>query len=129
MLQKPSDLDKTAIESISAQTKALAAGEPPDWSDLGNCLPSSVGTIGPGGFTTALVDGGEPSQKELICRELNENLAVLRVLMERISRDRKTTASDDEIRAVHNISGTTALGPLSREPGICPSMRAYPTQH
>ena len=45
--------------------------------------------------------------------------------MERISRDRNSTASDDEIIAIHTIAGTTALDPLGRESDVAKALEGF----
>ena len=60
-----------------------------------------------------------------MCKELTDNLAVLKGLMERISRDRNSTASDAEIIAIHTIVGTTALSPLSRESDVAKALEGF----
>ncbi len=125
LLQKHSDLDKAAIASVSEQTRALTAGNIPDWAGLAKLLPPSIGAIGPNGFVAASARAEEPTLKELVCRELHENLALLRKLMERVSRDHRAIVNDDEIRAAHNIAGTAALDAVGRESDIATALEHF----
>jgi len=45
--------------------------------------------------------------------------------MDRISKDRDSTASSDEIHAAHNVAGTTALDPLGRESEIAKALEKF----
>ena len=133
--QQPSDLTSAAIEALGGQADKIAAGETPQWSILSETLPPSIAALLPGGVkpeaaTASDPDGaadkpGEPTLKDLVRKELSENLAVLTGLMERISRERSSTASDAEIIAIHTIAGTTALDPLNREPDVAKALEGF----
>jgi chemosensory pili system protein ChpA (sensor histidine kinase/response regulator) len=120
--QQSSDLSVEAIEALTLQADAIAAGNTPDWAQLGEVLPPPI---------AALLEGGdaekpaEPTLKELVRKELKEKLAVLAGLMERISRNRNCTASADEIIAIHTIAGTTALDPLGRESEVARALEDF----
>jgi chemosensory pili system protein ChpA (sensor histidine kinase/response regulator) len=45
--------------------------------------------------------------------------------MERISKDRSTTANEAERIAIHTIAGTTALEPLGREPEVAKALESF----
>ncbi len=122
LLQQPSELDSAGIEAIIEQANAVTTGKKPDWASLGSVLPSSIGILLPGGFAAT---GEAPTVKELVCKELAESLSVLKGLMDKISRDRNSTASNDEIRAAHNIAGTTALDPLGGESDVARSLEVF----
>lgn len=122
LLQQPSILDGAGIEAIIEQANAVTTGRKPDWASLGSVLPSSIGILLPGGFAAT---GEAPTLKKLVCKELAESLSVLKGLMDKISRDHNNTASNDEIRAAHNIAGTTALDPLGRESDVARSLERF----
>jgi len=133
--QQTSELNHTAIETLIQQANTVTAGNTPDWASLGDVLPATIAGLLPGGAIstpatedepeTASDEPDEPTLKDLVRKELTENLAVLKGLMERISRDRSSTGSDDEIRAIHTIAGTTALDPLGRESDIARAMEGF----
>jgi chemosensory pili system protein ChpA (sensor histidine kinase/response regulator) len=133
--QQPSELTSAAIEAIGGQADSIAGGKAPQWSSLGETLPPSIGALIPGGVQPEAASGresasvddipGELTLKELVRKELGENLAVLAGLMERISRDRNSTANDAEIIAIHTIAGTTALDPLNREPDVAKALEGF----
>jgi len=133
--QLPSDLSPEAIEALTLQADKIAAGEMADWTSLGETLPSRIAVILTGGVVDSQATGDEPlsaaempvelSLKELVCKELTEKLAVLAGLMERISRNRMSTANDDEVIAVHTIAGTTALDPLGRESDVARALEGF----
>jgi chemosensory pili system protein ChpA (sensor histidine kinase/response regulator) len=125
LLQETSELDTAAIKAISEHAKSLSEGKQPDWSTLGNSLPASFGVISHGSFVPAKQEPVEPTLKELICKELAENLTLLRALMERVTRDSSTIANADEIRAAHTIAGTTALQPLGKESEIAKALEGF----
>ena len=131
----PSWLDSATIETVAQQANAVTAGEHPDWTSLDGVLPVSVAAVLPLELSTiadtdsesiaAAEEPAEPTLRELICRELTENLAVLKGLMERISKDRSTTANEAERIAIHTIAGTTALEPLGREPEVAKALESF----
>ena len=133
--QQPSKLSFAAIEALNLQADKVTEGHAADWTDLIKTLPSSVAALLTGDTTT--LDGSpdesspvtekpvELSLNELVCKELTEKLAILSGLMERISRNRKTTANDDEIIAIHTIGGTTALDPLGRESDVAKALEGF----
>ena len=133
--QQPSELTAAAIEAIGGQADRIAAGKETQWSSLSETLPRSIGALLPGAakfeaataYESDRVDDRprELTLKELVCKELGENLAVLAGLMERISRDRSITANDAEIIAIHTIAGTTALDPLNREPDVAKALEGF----
>ena len=133
--QQPSELTSDAIEAIGGMADRIAAGEAPQWSSLGEILPPSIGALLPGGVRPEAATGsesdsvidkpGEPTLKDLVRKELSDNLAVLAGLMERISRDRSSTANKAEIIAIHTIAGTTALDPLNREPDVAKALEGF----
>ncbi len=133
--QQPSDLTVAAIEALTLQADKITEGHAPDWADLIKTLPSSVAALLTGDATPSddtLDDSNlvtekpvELPLKELVCKELTEKLALLSGLMERISKNRKTTSNDDEIIAIHTISGTTALDPLGRESDIAKALEGF----
>jgi len=122
LLQQPSDLEGAGIEAIIQQANAVTTGKEPDWASLCAALPPSIATLLPGGPTAP---AKEPSLKELVCKELAASLSVLKGLMDRISKDRDSTASSDEIHAAHNVAGTTALDPLGRESEIAKALEKF----
>ena len=121
LLQKQTALQSDAIDEIGLQAKLISNGHAPAWENLVNLLPSSFSSLVPGGkppdAQTTVKDSApdETTLQSLIRKELADNLARLKSVMERISRDRSSTASDDEIRALHSISGVTAQVPIGRE--------------
>jgi chemosensory pili system protein ChpA (sensor histidine kinase/response regulator) len=125
LLQETSELNTAAIKAISEHAKSLSEGKQPDWATLGSSLPASFGVISNGVFVAATQE--PETLQELICKELSENLTLLRALMERVSRDRSTTANADEIRAVHTIAGTTELQPLGKESKIAKALEGFLT--
>ena len=129
LLQQASELDTTAIEAITQQADAIAGSKTPDWTILNKVLPASFAALLPGQAeaepSAASEELAEAGLKELVRKELAESLGILKGLMERISRDRNSTASDDEIRAVHMIAGTTALDPLGRESDLAKAMEGF----
>ena len=122
LLQQPSELDGAGIEAIIQQAKAVTTGKKPDWVSLGGVLPASIAVLLPGSLTAT---GEAPTLKKLVCKELAENLSVLKGLMDKISKDHDSVASNDEIRAAHNIAGTTALDPLGRESDVARSLEVF----
>ena len=133
--QQPSALTVEAIEALAQQADKITAGEAPDWTSLGNTLPSSIANLSPDGMistpvpvdepVTAVDDAVEVTLKDLLCKELKEMLRVLTGLVERISRDRNSTANDDEILATHTIGGTTSLDPLGRESDVAQALEGF----
>ena len=133
--QEPSELNSAAIEALALQADNIAAGNEPDWTALGETSPPSMATLLSGDVTTVPETGqapasvtdkpAKPTLKELVRKELTEKLAVLAGLMERISRDRNSTANDDEVIAIHTIAGTTALDPLGRESDIAKTLEGF----
>ena len=133
--QQASDLSVEGIEALSNQADQIASGGSPDWNGLAGDLPSSISILLPGGAIVQAESDGEhvsdtekPAEltlKELVRKELTEKIAVLAGLMERISRDRNSTASDDEMIAIHTIAGTTALDPLGREPEVAKALEGF----
>ncbi|HEY5777016.1 MAG TPA: response regulator, partial [Xanthomonadales bacterium] len=133
--QQPSELSHAGIEALSQQADKIAAGETPEWTSLNGLLPSCVASLLPAGVTTApaaetesTIETEKPAEttlKDLVRKELKDKLGVLTGLMERISRDRATTAHDDDIRAVHTIAGTTALDPLGREYDVARALEGF----
>jgi len=69
--------------------------------------------------------GDATTLKNLVCKELAENLLVLKGLMDRVSRDRSSTANDADIRAAHNIAGSTALDPLGSESDVARALEVF----
>ncbi|MDX2428688.1 MAG: Hpt domain-containing protein [Xanthomonadales bacterium] len=133
--QQSSELNSAAIEALASQADNIAAGNEPDWTALGETSPPSFAALLSGDVSTMPITGqapagttdkpAKPTLKELIRKELREKLAVLAGLMERISRDRHTTASDDEVIAIHTIVGTTAQEPLGRESDIAKTLEGF----
>jgi len=133
--QQPSQLSFAGIEALSQQADKIAAGETADWTALNGLLPSCVATLLPAGVTTApeaevesTLDTEQPAEitlNDLVRKELKDKLGVLAGLMERIARDRTTTANEDEIRAVHTIIGTTALDPLGKESDVARALEGF----
>ena len=120
-----------SIEALTLQADNIASGKSPDWSGLSEILPAPVRPLLTGDVastrasTTGSGTAAEPTLNELVRKELTENLAVLSGLMERISRDRNSTASADEIIAIHTIAGTTALDPLGRESDVAKALEGF----
>jgi len=135
LLQRPASLGSAAIEAISQLTDRITAGHPADWTSLNGLLPVSFASLLPDGMTFAAEpeiepeavteEPAEPTLKDLVRTELAEKLAILKGLMDNISKDRKYAASDDEIIAIHTIAGTTALEPLGREPDIAKALEGF----
>ncbi len=134
--QQPSELSAEAIEALAMQADAIAAGNTPDWTELGRRLAGircqrcyTVVTLllkrRLMELQTALEKPAEPTLKELVRKELKDKLAVLAGLMERISRNRNSTASADEIIAIHTIAGTTALDPLGKESEVARALEGF----
>ncbi len=133
--QQDSELSGAAIAALCRQTDRVTAGETADWSGLQEVLPSSaIGLLS--AVTSSLPQAEaesaglpEPAVEltlhELVRKELKANLAVLTGLMERISRDRASSADDDDIRAIHTIAGTTALVPLARESEVARALEGF----
>ena len=135
LLQQPSELNVPLIEAIIQQADAIAAGRTPDWTGLQEVLPASFASLLPGD-TAAEPEAESESEtdsevpvevdlKDLMRKELSESLNILKGLMERISRDRNSTVSDDELRAVHMMAGTTALDPLGKETDLAKAMEKF----
>ena len=135
LLQQPSNLDSTAIEAIGQLADRVTEGKGPDWTSLDGLLQTPFAALLPGDIKAAPAIEVEPeavteepaelTMKDLIRKELAEKLAVLKGLMDNISRDRNGTASDDEILAIHTIAGTTALEPQGREPDIARALEGF----
>jgi len=137
LLQQPSELNAAAIEAISMQADRISAGDKPDWASLGKILPASLAALLPGGVAVESepqtqedsVDAAdaptEVTLKDLVRRELADNLAILKDLMEGFSRNRDLTATDDHIRAIHTIAGTVALEPISREADVAKALEGF----
>jgi chemosensory pili system protein ChpA (sensor histidine kinase/response regulator) len=136
LLQQPSELTTAAIEVIGLQADRISRGEKPDWENLNEVLPATFASLVPGSKTvrpeseaasepTTGDDSAELTLQDLVRKELADKLAVLNGLMDRISRDRGTTASDDEILAIHTIAGTTALEPLGKEADIARALEGF----
>jgi len=140
LLQQASELQVDAIEALALQADRVAAGDTADWTSLGKALPTSLVSLSPAGVISAPETSGETTSvaekpieltlKALVCKELDENLNILRDLMQRISKNRNSNASDDDIRAAHTIAGTTALDPLGKESEIAKALEGFlKTQH
>lgn len=135
--QESTELSSEAIQELGTQADSIAKGEAPQWSGLIEILPPSVSALLPGGAkpedttgsqaTTVSDETAELPLNELVCKELADNLAVLKGLMERISRDHDTTATEAEIIAIHTIAGTTALDPLSSESDVAKALEGFLT--
>jgi chemosensory pili system protein ChpA (sensor histidine kinase/response regulator) len=127
LLKQPSELTSSAIETVSQLADSVANGNSPDWSSLSEQLPVSFADLLPDGVISATATEApvELSLKDLVCTELREKLAVLKGLMDNISRDRNSTASDDEILAIHTIAGTTALEPVGKEHNIAKALEGF----
>jgi len=133
--QEHSELNSEAIDALALQADNIAAGNEPDWTVLGEISPPSIAALLSGDVTPVPEVGqasssvtdkpAEPTLKELVRKELKEKLAVLSGLMERISRDRNSTASDDEVIAIHTIAGTTALDPLGKESDVAKTLESF----
>ncbi|MGB5292968.1 MAG: chemotaxis protein CheA, partial [Lysobacterales bacterium] len=133
--QQPTELTTEAIEALALLADNIATGKAPDWAGLSETLPAPVRPLLTGdvantrmsttGSGTATEATAEPTLSELVRKELTEKLAVLSGLMERISRDRNTTASTDEIIAIHTIAGTTALAPIGRESDVARALEGF----
>ncbi len=133
--QHPSELSFAAIEALSKQADRIAAGEQPDWMELDGILPASTASLLPAGISAApsmevesASEAEQPAEvtlKDLVRKELQDKLAVLKVLMERISKDRTSTANEEDIRAIHTISGTVALDPLGREADVAKALEGF----
>lgn len=128
----PTELNEGVIEALALQADTIAAGNSPDWSELDETLPASAKPLLTGDVTTTRVSTAnageqtpEPTLKELICKELTDKLTILSGLMERISRDRNSSASADEVLAIHTIAGTTALDPLGRESDVAKALEGF----
>lgn len=135
LLQQPAELNHAAIEALSQQAARITGGDEPDWPGLNKVLPSVFAALLPGGVTTASVTEAEistdtevpaePTLKELVRNELADNLVILKGLMESISKDRNSAASDEEVLAIHTIAGTTALDPLGNETGVAKALESF----
>jgi len=124
--QQDSELSFAAIEALSRQADIIAMAAAPNWENLDGLMPHTVAGLLPDGIGTLpepesaedAGQAGEQTLNELVRKELKANIAVLGGLMERISRNRASTANDDDLRAIHTIAGTTALDPLGRESDV-----------
>jgi chemosensory pili system protein ChpA (sensor histidine kinase/response regulator) len=135
LLQQGSELDTSAIEAIIAQADNIAGKGQPDWISLKEALPASFSKLLPSRATSkpekeiepakGHEEPAEPDLNALVVKELSENLQVMKGLIDRISRNRDTTASDDEIRAVHMMAGTTALEPLGKESELAKAVESF----
>ncbi|RKZ03587.1 hypothetical protein DRQ25_17670, partial [Candidatus Fermentibacteria bacterium] len=141
LLQQTSELDAAAIEAISAQADKISAGEKPDWASLDKVLPASLAALLPGGsavdsdsqapgepIATADAPSEVPDEvtlKDLVRKELADNLATLKGLMDGISRNRDLTVTDDHIRAIHTIAGAVALEPIGREADVAKAFEGF----
>ncbi len=133
LLQQPSSLSTTAIELICAQADEVSASRSPDWNSLQQGLPAALAALLPGGAIP--VQEHQPAAsndapddltlKQLVLKELADNLLVLKGLMDGISRDRSLRATDEQIRAIHTIAGTTALEPLSKESEVARALEGF----
>jgi chemosensory pili system protein ChpA (sensor histidine kinase/response regulator) len=133
--QQPSWLQTPAIEAIVQQANVVMGSSKPDWTSLDGVLPASIAALLPGEVVALpeseveSTDGAEetvePTLKELVCKELTTKLVVLKSLMDNISRDRSSTASEEELLAIHTIAGTTALDPLGREADIAKALEGF----
>ena len=134
LLQEPAELDSAAIEAISQQASILVAGGTADWSSLVDTLPAAYAALLPGSIShipeaestsVAAQETAEPSLKEVVCAELAVKLSVLKGLMENLSRDRNSSADEDQILAIHTIAGITGLEPLGKESGIARALEGF----
>jgi chemosensory pili system protein ChpA (sensor histidine kinase/response regulator) len=135
LLQQDSELDSRAIEAIIQQADNIAGKGQPDWISLKEVLPAPfIKLLATQAATKPEMDiepaadheePAEPDLKAVFLKELGENLQVLKGLIDRISRNRDTTASDDEIRAVHMMAGTTALEPLGKESELAKAIESF----
>ncbi len=133
--QQPSELSSAAVQELTRQADNIATGEEPQWANLNEVLPPPISALLPDGVKSESATGSrsdditgtpaELSPKDLMCKELAENLVVLKGLIDRISRDRSSTASEAEIIAIHTIAGTTALDPLSRESDVAKALEGF----
>ena len=129
--QLPTELTTEAIGALTLLADNIASGKSPDWSGPSEILPAQVSPFLTGDVASTRASrtesgtAAEPTLNELVRKELTEKLAVLSGLMERISRNRNTTASADEIIAIHTIAGTTALAPLGRESDVARALEGF----
>jgi len=125
LLQQPTDLDNAAVAALSEQAERVTSGAPADWQGLADSLPADLRVLLPETGRGAPEGPAEPpaadeelSIEELACSELAENLAVMKGLVDTISRERNLSADEEQLRAIHTIAGTMALQPLGREADV-----------
>ena len=135
LVQEPSELTGAAIEAASQLADNIAKGDTADWAPLFEELPASLTTLFPFGASSDV----EPESESLAVIEerieaapidpvrkgLADNLIVLNGLIDRISRDRQSTASEEEILAVHTVANVTAEKPLGREADIATALHDF----
>jgi chemosensory pili system protein ChpA (sensor histidine kinase/response regulator) len=135
LMQQPSDLDSESIGAISKLADEISNGKTPDWTELDGVLPASLITLVPGSMQAKQPESTEEATseevpdeltlKELMCKELGENLVTLKGLMDSILKDRNANTGDEHILAVHTIAGTSALEPLSREAEVAKALEGF----
>jgi chemosensory pili system protein ChpA (sensor histidine kinase/response regulator) len=127
LLQEDTELSSEIIEMISDQVRLVAEGKPADWNALATALPACIGNIADGRFSSADAEPAEPDEHEILSKEFADNLAILRGLMERLSVDRDTVSSEEEIRAVHTIAGISSMKPIGLEDRLASAMENFLT--
>ncbi len=135
MLQQPSKLNSTAIGAICQQADYVAGGMPPDWSSLNEVLPTALAELLPSDFISAAETQNKPTivdqkatdatLKDLVCEELTGKIAILNGLMDRIYKNRNSTASNNELIAIHTIAGTAAIIPVAEESAIAKALGGF----
>jgi len=134
LLQQPSDLSTAAIEVISRNASQVVNGSAPAWREFDGLLSPEMHAVLPAAAvdttdgqvpvteTTGEGTDDETDLDDLLCKELASNLAVFKGLMNSVSRDRKTTASDAQLLAIHTIAGTMALQAVGHEDDVAKAL-------
>jgi len=135
LLQLPAELSGAAIDAISQLADSIRGGHLPDWVSAGDSLPLSLNCL----LSENIADIQQSEHEPLVRREepdesaapdptvkqLRDSLFTLKGLMEKISRERSETASEEEILAVQAIAVSTARNPQGRESDIAAALHKF----
>ncbi len=125
LLQEHTELDAAGLAAIEENIDQLARDGTVDWAPLLETLPPFLAALLPGGEAIQPEAEDETTLNGLVRKELAAHLAVLKGLVDKVSKDRHCTVSDDEVLAAHSIAGTVTLDPIDREAYIAKALSDF----
>ena len=130
LMNQSTGVTHEVIELLGQHAKQIAAGEAPDWAGLHARLPGFLAGMLPEQLATApapveIAEASEEQELNTTMREeLQLNLGKVESLLDSVSLDRNTLASEDQTRAAHSIAGVLALAPQGRDLEIAQALEA-----